>query len=179
MLLSDLPPVPGVRHRDIDAGGIRLHVAEAGDGPPLLLLHGWPQHWWSWRHLIPALAERHRVLVPDLRGWGWSDAPPGDYAKTTFAADMIALLDAEGIDRVSVVGHDWGGLTAFLLALEHAKRVERLVALDTAPRGRGRRQPRHLALPLFGSYQLAVATPFVGPWLMTEGGGFVRRIIRG
>jgi pimeloyl-ACP methyl ester carboxylesterase len=179
MLLSDLPPLPGVRHRDVDAGGVRLHLAEAGDGPPLLLLHGWPQHWWSWRHLIPALAERHRVLAPDLRGWGWSDAPPGDYAKTTFAADMVALLDAEGIDRVSVIGHDWGGFTGFLLALEHPERVERLVGLDISPPWPGPPRPRQLALPVLGMYQFALATPFLGARLMTSGTGFVRRIIRG
>src|SRR5215217_2107988 len=179
MRLSDLPAVPGVRHRDVAAGSVRLHVAEAGDGPPLLLLHGWPQHWWSWRHLIPALAEQHRVLAPDLRGWGWSDAPPGDYAKATFAADMLALLDAEGIDRATVVGHDWGGYTAFLLALEHPDRVERLVALDIPPPWPGPPQLRQLALPIVGSYTFALAMPFVGQRLMTDGQGFVRRLIRG
>src|SRR3954463_14264076 len=178
MRLSDLPSVPGVRHRDVAVGGgVRLHVAEAGDGPPLLLLHGWPQHWWCWRHLIPALAADHRVLAPDLRGWGWSDAPPGDYAKATFAADVVALLDAEGLDRVSVVGHDWGGYTAFLLALEHPDRVERLVALDMAPPWPGPPRPQHLALPLLASYQVALATPVVGPWLMTNGAGLIRRLI--
>ena len=133
MRLEDLAPVPGVRHRTVSAGAVDLHVAEAGDGPPLLLLHGWPQHWWSFRRLIPRLAERYRVIAPDLRGWGWSDAPPGDYAKATFAADVRALLDAEGLDRVRIVGHDWGGYAAFLLALQHPERVERVVALDIAP----------------------------------------------
>jgi pimeloyl-ACP methyl ester carboxylesterase len=178
MRLSDLPAVPGVRHRDVAAGSVRLHVAEAGDGPPLLLLHGWPQHWWCWRHLIPALAADHRVLAPDLRGWGWSDAPPGDYAKATFAADIVALLDAEGLDRVSVVGHDWGGYTAFLLALEHPERVERMVALDIPPPWPRPPRPRHLALPLVGSYAVALATPVVGPRLMTTGGSLIRRLIK-
>src|SRR3712207_6665910 len=116
---TTIPTVEGVTHRFVDVGDTQLHVAEAGYGPPLLLLHGWPQHWWCWRHLIAPLAEHHRVLVPDLRGWGWSDAPPGAYDKATFAADVLALLDAEGIDRVRIVGHDWGGFTAFLLGLEH------------------------------------------------------------
>jgi pimeloyl-ACP methyl ester carboxylesterase len=172
------PPVPGVSHRDVDLGDVRIHVAGAGEGPPLLLLHGWPQHWWCWRRLIPRLAERHRVLAPDLRGWGWSSAPPGDYAKATFARDMVALLDAEGIDRVSVMGHDWGGYTAFLLALDHSDRVERLVALDIAPPWPGRPRPRHVALPLFASYQVLVGTPVVGPAVMTSGRRFVRTAIR-
>jgi pimeloyl-ACP methyl ester carboxylesterase len=69
--LADVAPVPGVAHRDVQVDGVRLHVVEAGAGPPLIMLHGWPQHWWSWRHLIPALAQTYRVLVPDLRGFGW------------------------------------------------------------------------------------------------------------
>jgi pimeloyl-ACP methyl ester carboxylesterase len=178
MRLDEIPPVPGVEHRDVDAGGIRLHVAEAGQGPPLILLHGWPQHWWCWRHLIPRLAERYRVLAVDLRGWGWSDAPPGDYAKPTFAADIIALLDALGLDRVRLIGHDWGGYTAFLLALSHPERIERMVALDIAPPWGSRPQPQNLALPLFLSYQALVASPWLGSWTMTSSNRFIRAIIR-
>ena len=176
--LADLPAVPGVTHRDVQAGDVRLHVAEAGNGRPLLLLHGWPQHWWSWRRMIPALARTRRVLAPDLRGWGWSDAPPGDYAKATYAADVIALLDAEGLDRVDLIGHDWGGWVAFLLALEHPERFGRLVALDITPPWRERPQARQIATPLFMSYQLLLATPRVGTAAMTRSNAFVRRIIR-
>lgn len=88
-----------------------MHVALAGpdDGPPLLLVHGWPQHWWEWRHVIPALAERFRVIAPDLRGFGWSEVPAGGYEKEQLASDMLALLDTLGIERVSWIGHDWGG----------------------------------------------------------------------
>jgi pimeloyl-ACP methyl ester carboxylesterase len=163
----------------VEVDGVRLHVAEAGEGPPVVLLHGWPQHWWAWRHLIPRLAEDHRVLAPDLRGWGWSDAPPGDYAKATFASDLLGLLDAEGIDRARLVGHDWGGYAAFLLALGRPDRVERLVALDVPPPWGAPPRPRHLALPLLASYQVALATPWLGPRLMTSGPRFVRTIIRG
>jgi pimeloyl-ACP methyl ester carboxylesterase len=128
--------------------------------------------------MIPPLAERYRVIAPDLRGWGWSDAPPGDYAKATFAADMLALLDSEGIDRVSIIGHDWGGWTAFLLGLEHPERVERLVGLDIAPPWPGLPQPRHVGAPLLLSYQLPVALPVLGPRTMTRGTTFVRTVIR-
>jgi len=174
-----LPGVPGVSHRAVQLkAGVRLHLAEAGVGPPLVLLHGWPQHWWCWRRLIPELARDHHVLAPDLRGFGWSDAPPGDYAKSTFAADVLALLDAEGIERVQVVGHDWGGYTALLLALEHPERVERVLALDVAPPWGGRPSPRHLALPLAGSYQALLATPVLGPATLTRGPWLVRTLIR-
>jgi pimeloyl-ACP methyl ester carboxylesterase len=173
-----LPELPGVTHRFVELDGLRLHLAEAGAGPPLLLLHGWPQHWWCWRHLIPRLAKQYRVLAPDLRGFGWSDAPVGDYAKCTFAADILALLDLEGLDRVKVIGHDWGGYTAFLLALSHPERVERLLALDITPPWPGRLGPRQLALPLLASYQALLATPILGQRLLTGSPHFVRALIR-
>jgi pimeloyl-ACP methyl ester carboxylesterase len=174
-----MPYVAGVRHRDVDLGEVRLHVAEAGSGPPLLLLHGWPQHWWSWRRLIPALAERYHVIAPDLRGWGWSSASPGDYAKATWAHDLLALLDADGLDRVHVIGHDWGGYVAFLMALMAPERIERLVALDVAPPWpSGGPRPRHLLVPALASYQVLVGTPVLGPRTMTAGRAFVRGIIR-
>jgi pimeloyl-ACP methyl ester carboxylesterase len=178
MKQPQMPELPGISHRDVTVRGARLHVAEAGEGPPLLLLHGWPQHWWCWRKVIEPLAREHRVLAPDLRGWGWSDAPPGDYAKADWADDAAALLDAEGIGRAKVIGHDWGGYVAFLLALRHPERVERLVALDIAPPWRGPLRPRHLALPLFMSYQLLVGSPGLGPATMTRSRRFVRAIIR-
>jgi pimeloyl-ACP methyl ester carboxylesterase len=175
-----MPPLAGVEHRYIEVADVRLHVATAGTGPPLVLLHGWPQHWWCWRHLIPELARRHRVLVPDLRGFGWSDAPAGDYAKATFAADIVALLDGEGIERAAVIGHDWGGYTAFLLAMEYPERVERLLALDIVPPWPqlALPGPRHAALPLLTSYQLLLATPMLGERLLTRGPEFVRTLIR-
>ncbi|MBJ7291840.1 alpha/beta fold hydrolase, partial [Williamsia sp.] len=105
-----LPHVDGVEHQYVDAGPLRMHVAVAGpaDAPPLLLLHGWPQHWYLWRDVIPAVSDRYRVIAPDLRGFGWTDAPPGGYRKERLATDILALLDALGIDRVRLVGHDWG-----------------------------------------------------------------------
>jgi len=173
-------PLDAVHHREVTVNGVRLHVAEAGQGAPLVLLHGWPQHWWCWRHLILPLAQSHRVLAPDLRGFGSSDAPPGDYAKATFAADLLALLDAEGIDLALMVGHDWGGYAALLLALEHPHRVERLVALDTPPPWpqRPRPHPGLVGLPLLASYQLLLATPLLGPAALTSGTQLVRTLIR-
>jgi pimeloyl-ACP methyl ester carboxylesterase len=174
----DMPSVAGVTHRFVDANGVALHLAEAGDGPPLVLLHGWPQHWWCWRLLLPELAKRYRVIAPDLRGFGWSGAPPGAYAKSTFAADVIALLDSEGLDRVRLVGHDWGGYTAFLLALEQPERIERMLALDITPPWRSSPSLMHVALPLLASYQLLLATPVLGPLTLTSSPVFVRALIR-
>src|SRR5687767_14115632 len=75
------PEVQGVSHRFVDAGGLHMHVAEAGEGEPVVLLHGWPQHWYEWRRQIPALAQHYRVICPDLRGFGWTDAPASGYEK--------------------------------------------------------------------------------------------------
>src|SRR3954465_3923759 len=114
-----LPQLPGVEHRFESVNGVRLHYAEAGAGDPVVLLHGWPQHWWMWRDLIGPLAERFRVVVPDLRGHGWSDKPPSSYRKSELMADIVSLIDRLGLDRVRLVGHDWGAITSLLLASEH------------------------------------------------------------
>ncbi len=129
--MSEMPNVDGVTHRWVQARGVRFHVAEAGSGTdPVLLLHGWPQHWYEWRHLMPALADRHRVLALDLRGFGWSDAPRDGYLKEEMASDVLAVLDALDLDRVKLVGHDWGGWIGFLLCLRSPERFDRFLALN-------------------------------------------------
>lgn len=136
--LQPMPEVEGVEHLYINAGGLRMHVATAGpeDGPPVMLLHGWPQHWWLWREVIPALAgEGYRVYAPDLRGLGWTEATDRicDYDKRQFARDIIALLDALEIDKVRLAGHDWGGWTGFLVSIMAPERVDRYMALNIPP----------------------------------------------
>ncbi len=130
--MSEPPELPGVKHDWIEIEGARIHVAEAGDpaGDAVLLLHGWPQNWYLWREVIPRLAEAgYRVLCPDLRGLGWSEAA-GQTIPDQFARDQVALLDALGIERARVLGHDWGGFTALLLAVDHPDRFERAVACN-------------------------------------------------
>ena len=131
MSTRELPEVEGVEHLFLSAGGLRTHVALAGSGPPLLLLHGWPQHWWMWRELIGPLARDHQVIAPDLRGFGWTEAPPGGYDPEVFAADIAALLDALEVEEpVDMIGHDWGGWTGFMLCLRHPERIRRFLALS-------------------------------------------------
>ena len=108
-------------------------MAEAGAGEPVLLVHGWPQHWWCWRNVIPPLAAERRVICLDLRGFGWSDAPPGRYDKATFAADIVGLLDALGIERADLVAHDWGAWAGFLACLGHPDRFRSYLALNMYP----------------------------------------------
>jgi pimeloyl-ACP methyl ester carboxylesterase len=174
-----IPDLPGVRHSFLEVNGFRAHVAEAGDpdAPPIVLLHGWPQHWWCWRKVIPALAERHRVVCPDLRGHGWSDAPAGGYDKPQLASDLIAAMDALGLDRVRLVGHDWGGLVGFLACLWRPERFERLLALGVTPPW-GSRDPRS-ALEIWRLwYQLPLTLPGIAPLLVAKP-GFIRMFLRG
>jgi pimeloyl-ACP methyl ester carboxylesterase len=128
--------LPGVEHRWVDAAGLRTHVALAGpdDGDAVVLLHGWPQHWWLWRDVLPALAAAgHRAIAVDLRAHGWTDAPPEGYEKEQLASDVLAALDALGVDDFSVAGHDWGGWVAQLLALRAPGRVRRMAVLNIPP----------------------------------------------
>jgi pimeloyl-ACP methyl ester carboxylesterase len=118
-------------HHFIEVRGATFHVAEAGQGEPLLLIHGYPQHWWVWRRVIPHFAGERRVICPDLRGFGWSDAPPdGPYDKESLVDDVIALLDELEVGEVDVVGHDWGGWISYLLGMKYPDRVKRIVALS-------------------------------------------------
>lgn len=133
--------MPGVAHAFVDAGGLQTHVAEIGDGPPLVLLHGWPQHWWMWRELMPSLARRFRVIAPDLRGFGWTDAPSGGYRKEEMAGDVLALLDALGLERVRLMGHDWGAVIAQILAVTAPERLERVISLSVPPLDGARPRP--------------------------------------
>jgi pimeloyl-ACP methyl ester carboxylesterase len=174
---ADFPRVEGVRHRFVKAGGLRVHLAEAGpaDAPPVLLLHGWPQHWYMWRRLIAALGDDRRLLAPDLRGFGWTEAPGDGYDGDAFARDQIALLDALAIDRAAVVGHDWGGWTAFLLGLGHPDRIERTLVCN-APPPWVPGSPRLLLEAWRSWYALANALPAVGPRLTRR--LIPRRILR-
>lgn len=119
------------RNRDVTANGIRLHTVEAGSGPLVLLVHGFPEFWWSWRHQLVALADAgYRVVAPDLRGYGASDKPPRGYDPMTLAADLAGLIRALGERDAMVVGHDWGGHLAWTLAAVHPRVVRSLVVLS-------------------------------------------------
>jgi pimeloyl-ACP methyl ester carboxylesterase len=163
-----MPQLPGVEHRFVEVAGVRFHVAEAGEGDPLLLLHGWPQNWWEWRRLIPLLQDRYRVICLDTRGSGWSDAPKGGYDKETMARDVIGVLDQLGIDRFWMVGHDVGGYLGFLICLEAPERVVRYVSLNT---GHPYVRPTPAALGTFWRfwYWPINGAPVLGPWLIRHG----------
>jgi pimeloyl-ACP methyl ester carboxylesterase len=171
MAADALPHVEGVRHRDVHVRGARFHVAEAGpqDGPPIVLLHGWPQHWYEWRAAMPALAAQGaHVIAPDLRGFGWSEITPRGYRKTSLALDVLAVLDALGVGRFRLAGHDWGGFVAFLLGLHRPDRVERLLLLNTG-HGFPKQDLKTLRAQAGFWYMPLLGTPGLGPALVRAG----------
>lgn len=127
-----------MEHHHADLGDVRLHYVTAGTGFPVVLLHGWPQSWYEWRKIMPDLASRYRVIAPDLRGLGDSSRPTDGYDKKTVANDIWRLVhDVLGVDRFFLVGHDWGGPTAYALAAAHPDAVRKLVILDVTIPGDG------------------------------------------
>lgn len=130
--------IPGFDQRLLPgADGVRLATAIGGTGTPVVLLHGFPQTHLMWRHVAPALAERHTVICPDLRGYGDSDKPaaetPDVYSKRTMARDVVELVRGLGFERFAVVGHDRGALVALRTALDHPEAVTHLATLDVLP----------------------------------------------
>jgi len=116
--------------RYIDTGELRLHAVIGGEGPPLLLVHGWPETWYAWRLLMPVLARDFEVIAVDQRGIGLSDKPADGYDAGTLAGDLAALMDALGHERFAVAGHDTGFAISYALAADHPDRVDRLALAE-------------------------------------------------
>ena len=116
--------------RYIDTGDLRLHAVVGGDGPPLLLIHGWPGSWYYWRLVMPALARDFEVIAVDQRGIGLSDKPQDGYDTGTLASDLVALMDVLGHPRFALYGTDTGMPITYALAADHPDRVDRLVVSE-------------------------------------------------
>jgi pimeloyl-ACP methyl ester carboxylesterase len=171
-----------VTHHYVQLDEVRLHVVEAGEGPLVVLLHGFPDFWYSWRFQIPVLVRQgFRVVAPDMRGYNLSDKPAGvrAYRVERLAADVAQLVERLGEPRAAVVGHDWGGMVAWWFAMRHPDRLSRLAVLDcphpehTLAMMRSRKQLEKSAYMLF--FQL--------PWLperqlARNGGEALRRLLR-
>ena len=133
-----------ITRRDLAANGITLHIAEAGQGPLILLCHGWPELAYSWRHqMAPLAAAGYHVVAPDMRGYGGSSAPPAiaDYAITDLVGDMVALVAALGETRAAIVGHDWGAMVAWSAALMRPDLFQAVAALSVPFRARHPQAP--------------------------------------
>ena len=120
-------------HQTAEVNGINIHYVIHGHGSPVILLHGWPEMWYSWRKQIPVLAERFQVIAPDMRGFGYSDKPLYGYDTRTAASDIYQLARHLGHQRVSLVGHDIGVRVAYRYTLDHENEVERLALVDSPP----------------------------------------------
>ena len=116
--------------RHVDIGQLRLHAVIGGDGPPLLLVHGWPQTWYAWRMLMPTLAQDFQVVAVDQRGIGLSDKPEEGYDTATLAGDLVALMEALGHQRFAMYGTDTGMPIAYAVAADHPERLDRLVVSE-------------------------------------------------
>jgi pimeloyl-ACP methyl ester carboxylesterase len=154
--------------------GVRLHYVEAGEGPLVVLLHGFPEFWWSWRHQIPALVEAgYRVVAPDQRGYAQSGRPRHwrEYRIERLAADVAGLIEAVGEEQAYVVGHDWGAAVAWMVATLHPERVRRLAILNVphpdVMQRTLQRSPRQL---LHSWYMFFFQIPWLPEHLMGWGG---------
>jgi pimeloyl-ACP methyl ester carboxylesterase len=167
-------------HRFIAANGARFHVAEQGEGPVVLLLHGFPQFWWAWRHQLQALADAgYRACAMDLRGYGASDKPPRGYDTRTSATDVAAVLRSLGASRAVVVGHGWGGWIAWSMPTLQPT-VTRAVASLSMPHPLVFRRASFSNLHQLraNAYLAGLQRPFVPERQMTVNGGYVQRLLR-
>jgi len=126
-------------HGFVEVNNIRMHYVSAGSGPLVLLLHGFPEFWYSWRHQIPVLSQKFRVIAPDLRGYNKTDNPPRveDYSASNLIGDVVGLIRKLGVDgeKVILVGHDWGGAIAWMVAMFQPQVIERLIILNVGHPG--------------------------------------------
>jgi pimeloyl-ACP methyl ester carboxylesterase len=175
-MTSEPPPIDGVRRSHVEARGVQFHVTEAGpvDGRPVLALHGWPQHHWAYRDLLADPPPGLRIIAPDLPGYGWSGPAPHKWAKEDVASDLLALLDALGLDRVLLVGHDWGAYVGYRMVLRAPERFDGFLAMNMAHPWITRRS----VLPRLWrfAYQIPVATFGVSVHQRTK---FVEKVIFG
>jgi pimeloyl-ACP methyl ester carboxylesterase len=159
--------------RDVEVNGVRLHCLVEGEGPLVLLLHGFPETSRAWRKQIPALAEHFRVVAPDLRGYGGSDKPRGiaAYGPSVLADDIVALIHAFDAERAHIVGHDWGGGVAWTLAIEHPEVVDRLAVLNCPHPAVMERALRSSWTQIRKSwYIFAFQPPWLGEWMLLRDG---------
>ncbi|MEX2334987.1 MAG: alpha/beta hydrolase [Pseudohongiella sp.] len=144
-LMNEQSPIDGISFRFIETNGIRMRLATMGDSGPLVIMaHGWPESWYSWRHQIKAVADAgYRVVAPDMRGYGATEAPPDveDYDIVTVAADIVGIVDAYGEDKAILMGHDWGSIVAWNTVLLHPERFSALVAMSVPYGGRPAESP--------------------------------------
>lgn len=164
---------PVWRHQEALLNGVRLHFVEAGEGPLVVLLHGFPEFWYSWRYQVPALADAgFRVVAPDMRGYNLSEKPPGvhSYRMTHLVDDVAALIAHFGAGRAAVVGHDWGGVVAWSMPVYHPEVVDRVAVLNAPHPAAMFRELQTPAQMLRSWYVFFFQLPGVPEALLSAGG---------
>ena len=161
------------QHDYIITNGVKLHYVTQGEGPLMLMLHGFPEFWYSWRHQIPEFAKDYKVVALDLRGYNESDKPPEQsaYGMSEFIKDIEGAIAALGYDRCVLIGHDWGGMIAWFFAYAHPEMVEQLIVLNIphpAKFAEGLRTPQQI---LRSSYALFFQLPVL-PELLIQGSDY-------
>ena len=128
---------PAWKHEYVDVNNLRMHYVTEGEGPLMLMLHGFPEFWYSWRHQIPVMARRFKVVAPDMRGYNQTEKPVGvaNYRVDVLARDVAGLIEALGYEKAVVVAHDWGGGVAWPFAMAYPEMVDRLIVLNCPPPG--------------------------------------------
>ncbi len=163
-VIEDTP----VTHSYINNGDIKIHIAEAGEGEPLFMLHGWPQHWYMWKKQISYFAKHYRVIAADIRGFGWSDAPHNGYTKDELADDLVKLIHKLDYKEVCLLSHDWGGWIGFIAAAKNPGLIKKHFACNIPPIW-----PK-LDLKLIPatfklSYMIPISIPYFGPKMLSKG----------
>lgn len=157
--MATQPNVPGVSHSTVNANGINIHVARAGNGPPLVLLHGWPEFWYVWHKMVPLLSDKFELIMPDLRGFGATDKPYGGWSDQNTAAvmaqDLAALADVLNLNQFGLISHDVGSSVAQAFARDHSDRLTGLFFFNCVHTGIGKRwcEPEHLGEIWYQSFQ--------------------------
>lgn len=175
-------PEGGLRHREAVVNGVRLHYVEAGEGPLVVLLHGFPEFWYAWRHQIPALAGAgFRVIAADLRGYNLSAKPQdiASYRMHQLVDDVLGLIRHAGVERATVAGHDWGGVIGWRLGMDHPEALERLIVLNAPHPATYVREVRRPAQLLRSWYAFFFQLPWL-PEVALRAGNFaaLRRVLR-
>jgi len=165
----EFAPVEGVKHDFLELSSTRLHVAEAGQGVPVLMLHGFPQNWWQFREAIGSLSDKFRPICPDMPGFGASTPLPGRYSTQNLLEVVIELLDALGLEKVHLIAHDWGALLGFQLALRHPERLLSFISLAIPP-PYFKPSPQLLGkVVVHGWFEMVLPWPVLTPYLLGRG----------
>lgn len=162
--------MPDLKHGEVELEDVRLHFVEAGAGPLVILLHGFPEFWYSWHHQLRALAEAgYRAVAPDMRGYNRSDRPAGveAYRLRRLVDDVAGLMAALGSDRAAIAGHDWGGVVAWRLAIDRPALVDRLIVLNAPHPAAMRRELRTPGQLLRSWYVFFFQLPAIPEWVLS------------